>query len=245
MREKAVTSYIADKITENKKSNNSNSIIIVTSFMIIIIGLATGAIILLSIGIMALIYGFINNNNDNINTYKQGQEGEEILKQKLHSLLSDDYIAYFGYPLNSGKDIDCVLLGPSGLYIIEVKHHNGDIFYTDSGWKQIKKGQKGTIYYGSLKNPGGQVLFALRELKSYLENKGIKIFIHGVIIFTHPLAVLSIERDTKPLIICKVSEIENLLKNEKNKIIPQEKVKLIEKELNLATPPNFLSLFFL
>lgn len=235
MREKIVTSNVSDKIANYKKSRNTMLLLMLASFVLIIIGLSAN-LILVFIGIVAAIWSGVAfaKSEGNLNTYEHGHEGEEMLRQRLHSFLPDDYIAYFGYPLNNGQDIDCVLLGPSGLYVIETKHHNGSIQYTDGGWRQVKTGRGGTAYHGNLKNPGGQVFFALRELKTYLENKGIKIFIKGVVIFTNPSAMLSIEKDPKPLMVCKIHEIEDLFKSEKEKMIPQKKIEMIEKELNSA-----------
>lgn len=236
MREKIVTSNVSDKIAENKKSGNTMLLLMLASFVLIIIGLSANTIFLALIGIVAVIWSgaVFAKSNGSRNTYEHGHEGEEMLRQRLHSFLPDDYIAYFGYPLNNGQDIDCVLLGPSGLYVIETKHHNGSIQYTDGGWRQVKTGRGGTSYHGNLKNPGGQVFFALRELKTYLENKGIKIFIKGVVTFTNPSAMLSIEKDPKPLMVCKIDKLEDLFKIEKEKIIPQKKIEMIEKELNSA-----------
>ncbi len=241
MREKIVTSNVSDKIAETKKSGNSMLLLMLASFFLIIIGLSVKAIFLALIGIVAAIWSGASfaKSSASRNTYEHGHEGEEMLRQRLHSFLSDDYIAYFGYPLNNGQDIDCILLGPSGLYVIETKHHNGSIQYTDGGWRQVKTGRGGTAYHGNLKNPGGQVFFALREVKSYLESKGIKIFIHGVVTFTNPSAVLSIEKDPKPLKVCKIYELEDILKGDKEKNIPKNKLEIIEKELNSAIPKTF------
>jgi len=155
MREKIVTSNVSDKIAETKKSGNSMLLLMLASFFLIIIGLSVKAIFLALIGIVAAIWSGASfaKSSASRNTYEHGHEGEEMLRQRLHSFLSDDYIAYFGYPLNNGQDIDCILLGPSGLYVIETKHHNGSIQYTDGGWRQVKTGRGGTAYSRKFKKP--------------------------------------------------------------------------------------------
>ena len=240
MRETIVTSNVSERIGAHKKSGRTMILIIFVSFVIIVIGTATNTTPLALIGVIAAIgsgIAFVRSAK-RLTIYGYGHEGEEILKQQLHSLLSDDYIAYFGYPLKSGGDVDCVLLGPSGLYVIETKHHNGSIQYTDGGWRQVKTGRGGTAYHGNLKNPGGQVFFALHELKSFLESKGIKLFIQGMVTFTNPSAELYIKKNPKPLIVCKIDDLADVLRNENKKAIPQYKREQIEKELNVVGGSN-------
>jgi len=177
------------------------TIIIVTclSIGILTFGFYKNNVALIFFSILGILISFLlyENTKSAKDIYEPGYEGEKVLKEKLHSLLPDDYIAYFGFPLSHGQDIDCVLPGPSGLYVIEVKNHVGDIRYSDNGWEQIKIGRSGNTYYGNLKNPSGQVLAGISEIKKHLESKGIDNFINGVVVFTNPAANQIIEKGPK------------------------------------------------
>ena len=236
MREVIVTSNVSDKIAEHKKAGHTALIFVFLSLLVLVIGVSSNTSILSVGGIFAAIWSAVafTRSGSNANTYEHGYEGEEMLRRRLHDILPDDYIGYFGFPLKDGKDIDCVLLGPAGLYVFETKHHNGYIQYTDGGWRQVKTGRRGTSYFGNLKNPGGQVLFALREVKSYLENKGMRIFINGVVTFTNPSVELSIEKNPKPLMVCRIDELEKIFEVQKDKMIPLKKLEAIETELSAA-----------
>lgn len=164
-------------------------------------------------------------------TYEHGARGETLLENSLCSMLSDEYIGFFGYPRENGQDIDCLLLGPSGLYVIEAKNHDQVIQYTKGGWRHIKKGQGGTVYAAdNFKNPSGQVLHGLHEIKRLLEQRGIKLFIEGVVVFTNPTVRLNIEKDPKPAKVYRLSELGNLFSSNTRRIA-SGKQESIEREL--------------
>ena len=239
MKEIIVTSNVSEKIGAQKKSGRTMILIILASFVMIVVGVVLNTTPLVLIGIITAIGSGVAfmRSGKNLEVYGYGHEGEEILRQQLHNLFPNDYIAYFGYPLKDGGDIDCVLLGSSVLYVIETKHHNGSIQYTDGGWRQVKTGRRGTAYHGNLKNPSGQVFYALHELKSFLKSKGIKLFIQGMITFTNPSVVLTIEKNPNPLIVCKIEDLAEVLSIENKKTIPQNKREQIEKALNAVSTP--------
>jgi hypothetical protein len=109
--------------------------------------------------------------------------------------LGDDCTAYYNLPLSgNGKasDIDCILVGPSGLFVFEVKHHHGLILYRNGAWARIKAGRKGTLYQGQLGDPSGQLCRNINMLKKLLGKKD-GLWFNGAVVFTNPWAVLHVE----------------------------------------------------
>lgn len=233
MREIIVTSNVSDKIREGRSRGHVMLAAFVGSFLVLFVGVFATTWVLSVIGFVGAVMSLVgfSQNSKKLITYSHGHEGESILRRQLHSILSDDYIAFFGYPLKDRGDIDCVVLGPSGLYVMEAKHHNGTIHYTEGGWRQTKVGRRGTAYHGNMKKPGGQVMYGLHEVKRLLEEKHIKVFIQGVLVFTNPAVSLFVERETKPLVVYRVTEIESLFALNSNRILPLKKRESIEKEL--------------
>jgi len=87
-----------------------------------------------------------------------------------------------------------VLVGPSGLFVFEVKHHRGLIFHRNGIWAQIKAGRGGSPYAGHLGDPSGQLSRNIRYLKDRLERAGLNTpWIQGAIVFTNPRSVLDID----------------------------------------------------
>ena len=115
----------------------------------------------------------------------------------LSSGLGDDYTAYYNLPLNGNgraSDIDCILVGPSGLFVFEVKHHHGLILYRNGVWARIKAGRRGTLYQGQLGDPSGQLYRNIRRLKELLgKHRQTASGFNGAVVFTNPRAVLDVE----------------------------------------------------
>jgi hypothetical protein len=172
----------------------------VFTLMLLALGIATGLAFVIIWGTGALVVaGFIViKHGPTYATYRCGISGERILRNQLRSLnLSDEYTAYYNLSLNgNGKafDIDCILVGPVGLYVFEVKHHAGLIFYRDGIWAQIKVGRRAHPYAGHLKDPCGQLLRNIRKLKALLgQDDSNALWLPGAIVFTSPRAVLDID----------------------------------------------------
>ncbi len=164
----------------------------------LLIGVTAGAAIVLALGLVTVMIAlFVAATRGPVYTaYRCGIQGEQVLRAHLLSSgLSDDHTAYYNVPLNgNGKvsDIDCILVGPSGLFVLEVKHHHGLILYRNGIWVRIKAGRRGTLYQGQLGNPSDQLCRNIRKLKELL-GRTDGLWFQGAIVFTNPRAVLDIE----------------------------------------------------
>ncbi|MGO9414625.1 MAG: nuclease-related domain-containing protein [Syntrophobacteraceae bacterium] len=231
MREMFVTDNVANEINGCRKIITVAAAVLAAAIIAVCVGIGSPATPLIYIG-MPFAFGsvfLIASKTKERTIYRKGREGEIALRTYLHSVLDDEYKAYFGMPVESG-DIDCIVVGPSGLFCLEAKNHNGEIFYDDGGWRQVKVGRGGTVYQGHLKNPSGQVKKALCPVKSYLSAKDIRAWIQGVVVFTNPDVALSIEKDLKPVVAVKLSELDKLFEN--RNIMSKGKSMLIERALN-------------
>jgi len=121
-----------------------------------------------------------------------GLKGEDALRDHLREILTDEHTVLYNVPVEKG-DIDCIIIGPEGLYAIEAKNHKGVITYADSSWRQVKRSRNGSFYTGSLKNPSFQLVSNIKWLKGYLARCNIKAWINGLIVFTNPDAILSVD----------------------------------------------------
>ncbi|WP_028893968.1 nuclease-related domain-containing protein [Syntrophorhabdus aromaticivorans] len=162
------------------------------------VGVAMASVLVIWASMVALaISGFIVTKYGPTHmTYRHGMQGERILRNWLRSSgLDDDHTAYYNLPLNGNgraSDIDCILVGPLGLFIFEVKHHHGLIFHRNGIWARIKIGQGGTFYRGQLGDPSGQLYRNIRRLKGLL-GRTDGLWFNGAVVFTNPRTVLDIE----------------------------------------------------
>ncbi len=171
----------------------------VFAFVLLAVGVAMGLTLVILSGIVAFaVFIFVVTGQSRAyTTYRSGLEGERILRtHHLSSRLTDDYTAYYNLPVNGkrGSDIDCVIVGPSGLFVLEVKHHHGLIFYRNGIWARIKVGRRGTSYLGRLGDPSGQLSRNIRRFKELLEQSHSQgVWLRGAIVFTNPRASLDVE----------------------------------------------------
>ena len=195
MKEVFFSDYLEKKV---KKSLLACVAWAVVAMILLFAGIATGVTIILVLGVVAVMVAlFVAVKRGPLYaTYRCGIRGEQVLR--VHLLLSgldDDHTAYYNLPLNgNGKvsDIDCVLVGPSGLFVFEVKHHHGLILCRSGIWSRIKLGRKGTLYRGQLGSPSGQLYHNIRKLKELL-GRTDGLWLNGAIVFTNPRAVLDVE----------------------------------------------------
>ena len=172
----------------------------VVALILLLAGIATGVGFILVSGLVAIVIALFAaaRHGPSFATYRCGIRGEHVLR--AHLLLSglrDDYTVYYNLPLiGNGRiyDIDCILVGPSGLFVFEAKQHHGLILYRNGIWARIKVGRKGTPYLAQLGNPSGQLSRNIRKLKELLEQAYLcGLWLHGAVVFTNPRAVLDIE----------------------------------------------------
>jgi hypothetical protein len=172
----------------------------VVALILLLAGIATGVGFILVSGVVAIVIALFvaATRGPSYVTYRCGIRGEQVLRARLLSSgLGDKYTAYYNLPLSSNgrsSDIDCILVGPSGLFVFEAKHHHGLILYRNGVWARIKVGRRGALYGGQLGNPSGQLSRNIRKLMELLEQAYLRgLWLHGAVVFTNPRAVLDIE----------------------------------------------------
>jgi hypothetical protein len=197
MKEVFLSTYLQK---EAKKSLVTCLAWIMLALAFLIAGIAAGVAFIILSGAVAFVISIfvVARHGPMYATYRCGVQGERILRAHLRSSgLSDEYTAYYNFPVNGNgviSDIDCILVGPSGLFVFEVKHHHGLILYRNGSWARIKVGRRGTPYRGQLGNPSHQLSRNIRKLKELLGRAHVDdLWLHGAIVFTNPRATLDIE----------------------------------------------------
>jgi len=232
MKAVVLTDNTKEQILKGKSQISQSAIIASISIIVGIVAFLFELYFIVIFAFVGAVWGLskLQQSSDVIDIYSIGREGEKIVRQVLSENLSDDYTVFVGVPVRNG-DIDCVVVGPTGVFAIEIKHHKGQIQYNGGGWRQIKIGHGGTAYFGSLKDPEKQLFTAMFDLKDYLKQKSVDVFIKGVVTFTHPETELFIEKQPENFEICKVDTLPEIIKNGKNKL-SKNKISLIENAIS-------------
>ncbi len=134
---------------------------------------------------------------------------ENALKQ-----LSDEY-----YLINDIKfsdsygNIDHVVLGPNGIFVIETKNYTGEIICNGDKWiRRYLDGWNCEDY--DVGSPSKQVKRNAWKIKELIKSSKIldkPIWVEGIVVFTNPDVDLNLESPTVPIL--KLDELYYYIKN--------------------------------
>jgi hypothetical protein len=136
---------------------------------------------ILYIPFVVIIKTYINKYFREHKSFYHGRKGEYAIYYELLKL-SEQYLFFQDIKLLERREnIDFVVVGPTGIFTIEVKSNGGKIDYS---------GEKLTINGKEIeKNFLGQAMGETLNLKDYLLENGIKnIFIEPVLVFSNKYA---------------------------------------------------------
>ena len=100
-----------------------------------------------------------------------GREGEERVLQQLINSLDARWFVFCNVILpGSNGDLDIVLVGPGGTWVLEVKTYTGNYRVENGRWyKQTSNGRWAHMQFG----PGAQAIEHAKRLCNYLKQSGI------------------------------------------------------------------------
>lgn len=166
-----------------------------------------GLIALVVLGVIAVA----GPNERDVAIMRSGAAGEAVLPQVLRSL-PDSYTLLNGVPVPGWRaDIDHVLVGPTGIWAIEAKHHAGMVQCVGDAWGYTRLGPGGVPREGHIGSPSQQVRRAADALERYLQQRypsrtDAGLAVQPLVVFTHPQVALDLEAPTLPIL--KAGEVE-------------------------------------
>jgi hypothetical protein len=95
---------------------------------------------------------------------------------------------------DKSSEIDILVIGPTGVFVIETKNLNGHIYgnINDTRWTQRKVGRGGTPYSKTFYSPIKQVNTHVYRIANYLKEKGIRKYINPIVYFSNINTVVEI-----------------------------------------------------
>lgn len=147
--------------------------------------------------------------------YSRGnpKSNERAAIQTLLSTFSDEYALITSIPRRdrfrdrpARKEIDCVLVGPHGVIVLELKHYSGNVHARHEGqWDGI----------GDKENPLQQAQDQAQQLKGRLEEGdqtlSKQIYVTSVVVLTHPNCELTCEGPYEQENVGFLSDVVNLV----------------------------------
>ena len=154
--------------------------------------------------------------------YRKGLRGEKKVL-KILKKLGRKYYIYNDIPKFYGN-IDHLVLGPNGIFVIETKNYSTNLFCISDNWFIItKKGKR------KIKSPAKQVKENVKTIKLFLEKNNIyNIPIEGIVVLADPKVNIRIENPT--IKVLKLDELYRYIKNKKStKKLSKKELKKLNK----------------
>jgi hypothetical protein len=121
---------------------------------------------------------------------RAGMEGEHLVATELGRALDDDWTLLHGYRNRCGE-IDHLLLGPRGLFAVEVKSLNATVYVDGDRWRADKYDNYGNLVEQRPiadrkgRSPSVQLNEPADDLERFLRQRGQPVTIRRVVILAH------------------------------------------------------------
>jgi len=153
--------------------------------------------------------------------YSIGADGEELVANCL-SKLGESYNILHDVKLPKIiSNIDHIVVGENGIFVLETKNHKGNIECDGDMWSQTKIGRRGTEYNGVLRNPSRQVKACAVNLRKFIKEyypQLSNLWVNSIIVFTNEAVELTIKNPTVKIL--EPSNLSGFIKN----ITPKNKL---------------------
>lgn len=160
--------------------------------------------------------------------YSGGWQGEKQVIKLLNNKLNDDYYLINDlYLRNGGGDIDHVVLGPNGVFILETKNWSGNIICNGDSWQR-----DGKRHINS--SPSRQLKRNIARIKQVIDSspslKPLNIWVEGIVVFTNKHSKFQINNPTVPIL--KLPQLPNYIStHEGSNRYSRQQLEAIGKEI--------------
>ena len=160
--------------------------------------------------------------------YNGGWRGEKSVAKLLSKTLSNDYYLINDvYLHDGGGDIDHIVLGPNGVFVLETKNWSGKINCNGDEWQRPGKRNMGS--------PSRQVKRNTAKIKHIIESstalRSLGIWVDGIVVFTNNHAQLHLNNPTLPIL--KLQQLTSHITTHKsnNHTYTKQQLEQIGKEI--------------
>lgn len=182
---------------------------------------------------------FYHGTTDQEAILTAGMRGEQLVANELGRVLSDDWVLLRGYR-NASGEIDHVLLGPGGLFAMEVKHRNATVYIDGDEWRFEKYDRFGNLVEeGRITDRGGrapsrQVNDSADTLQRFLDTRSRQpVVIRRIVLLTHPRSELGSHRNLTVSVATSVDTVLGWVRESASTLEPAkitELQQLIERD---------------
>lgn len=148
-----------------------------------------------SMGIICLFTRMMDSVIDkisfDIDNYRKGQEGETKVVEAIISNLDAEWSLFRNVSLPGRKkaDLDLILVGPPGVWVLEVKNFDGEYKNTGEDWEY----RSWNIWKPYKKSPSRQAQKNAGTLSNFLKADGITQYVTPIVVWANEESPLTVE----------------------------------------------------
>ncbi len=118
--------------------------------------------------------------------FRQGREGEQWVVERVSAKLDSRWTAFRNLKLPNHKgDIDLVLVGPPGVYVLEIKAYGRTVRVNNGVWEE----QAGRKWRGMSDNPQAQATGGAVDVRDWLNRHNVVLpYVDKAVVLTQPQA---------------------------------------------------------
>jgi len=137
-----------------------------------------------------LFDGCIKRLDKKIMNYRVGQEGEDRVVEVMRQSLDGNWFLFRNVTLPGQRaDLDAVLVGSSGVWVLEIKNFTGEYRNIGEQWEY----RAGNRWKRSTKSPSRQAQDNAIRLKNFLKADGIKQWVAPAVVWANQESPLTVE----------------------------------------------------
>ncbi len=212
----------------NSQSTTTLGEIVSTPTGVVVLILALCLVIGIPLTMWLVAEGSTKIINKQIENYRKGQEGEDRVSDTINAALNGEWTLFRNVllPGRKGGDLDSILVGPGGVWVLEVKTFTGEFRNIGEQWECLA-GKQWQIVKS---NPSRQGKRNAALLASFLQADHIKIWVKPAIVWANPESSLKVENPSVP--IWKLDRLPDELGNISNgRNISEDDQQKINKKL--------------
>lgn len=172
--------------------------------------------------LMLLVFGGLSLSWMSVSVERRvGYRGEITVVRRISGVLPEGYALFNQLAVPNPRsrtgatEIDAVVVGPTGITVIEVKSNLGSVIAgsdLDDNWPVRKVGRKGTVYYTQMRNPVRQSTRQACALRQYLKSRGVNVWVSALVVAGSRKTQWCTDHSHRvPLLPLKTRRIENAL----------------------------------
>jgi hypothetical protein len=229
---KSSGSYLKNQVRKNLAKAGLSVVLFVAVIALLIfriistlqIGILEEAVLVFLFAPMAAFYFYLRKYH----IYNGGLAGEKQVASLLNHTLNDDYYLLNDlYLRDGGGDIDHIVLGPNGVFVLETKNWNGIITCNGDEWQRSGKQNFSA-------SPSRQVKRNAAKIQQIIVGtpnlRALGIWVEGVVVLTNNHATLHVSNPT--VTILKLPQLPNHLTNYRNsRSLTREQLEAVGKEI--------------